>query len=223
MRAPGAGFCARRPGTGGSGSPRRRTPRAFCSCTSAPPGRLRGRGAFRLSEPNRTSWRWRDPHALPLGKQLYIWIFPETLEIEGLDIAHGGMSRHPQSPSSCHSTNGTYYQGWGLQLTRSHLEAACPGGHKRHRLACSDVVSLLNEDVTATASVSHGTDARGHLVSVYLFTLLGLCVSSLHRGHANLLCIVPILNDDPRRESIWYRCTSNSIGRRDVRSGRVWG
>ena len=29
-----------------------------------------------------------------------------------------------------------------------------------------------------------------------------LCVSSLRRGHANLLCIVPILTDDPRRESI---------------------
>ena len=28
-----------------------------------------------------------------------------------------------------------------------------------------------------------------------------MCVSSLRRGHANLLCIVPILTDDPRRES----------------------
>ena len=27
-------------------------------------------------------------------------------------------------------------------------------------------------------------------------TLLDLCVSSLRRGHANLLCIVPILTDD---------------------------
>ena len=34
-----------------------------------------------------------------------------------------------------------------------------------------------------------------------LFTLLDLCVSSLRRGHANLLCIVPILTADPRRES----------------------
>ena len=34
-----------------------------------------------------------------------------------------------------------------------------------------------------------------------LFTLLDLCVSSLRRGHANLLCIVPTLMDDPRRES----------------------
>ena len=34
-----------------------------------------------------------------------------------------------------------------------------------------------------------------------LGTLLDLCVSSLRRGHANLVCIVPILSDDPRRES----------------------
>jgi hypothetical protein len=40
-----------------------------------------------------------------------------------------------------------------------------------------------------------------------LFTLLDLCVSSLRRGHANLLCIVPILTDDPRRESDYY-CNS---------------
>ena len=35
-----------------------------------------------------------------------------------------------------------------------------------------------------------------------LFTLLDLCVSSLRRGHANLLCIVPILTDDLRRGSV---------------------
>ena len=34
-----------------------------------------------------------------------------------------------------------------------------------------------------------------------IVTLLDLCVSSLRRGHANLLRIVPILKDDPRRES----------------------
>ena len=42
---------------------------------------------------------------------------------------------------------------------------------------------------------------RGAEVAKKLFTLLDLCVSSLRRGHANLLCIVPILTDDPRRES----------------------
>jgi hypothetical protein len=39
-----------------------------------------------------------------------------------------------------------------------------------------------------------------------LFTLLDLCVSSLRRGHANLLCIVQILTDDPRRESKVKSC-----------------
>ena len=34
-----------------------------------------------------------------------------------------------------------------------------------------------------------------------LVTLLDLCVSSLRRGHANLLCIIPILSDDLRGES----------------------
>ena len=33
-------------------------------------------------------------------------------------------------------------------------------------------------------------------------TLPILCVSSLRRGHANLLCIALILTDGPRRESI---------------------
>ena len=43
-----------------------------------------------------------------------------------------------------------------------------------------------------------------YIYCMYMFTLLDLCVSSLRRGHANLLCIVPILTDDPRRESILY-------------------
>ena len=50
-----------------------------------------------------------------------------------------------------------------------------------------------------------GTLLNGYLVlqgNIPLFRLLDLCVSSLRRGHANLLCIVPILTDDPRRESI---------------------
>ena len=48
-----------------------------------------------------------------------------------------------------------------------------------------------------------------------LFTLLDLCVSSLRRGHANLLCIVPILTDDPRRESkhLGQRCAKGALGK----------
>ena len=40
------------------------------------------------------------------------------------------------------------------------------------------------------------------------FTLLDVCVSSLRRGHANLLCVVPILTDDPRRETENLSCFS---------------
>ena len=32
-----------------------------------------------------------------------------------------------------------------------------------------------------------------------MFTLLDLCVSPLHWGHANILCTVSSLTDDPRR------------------------
>ena len=39
-------------------------------------------------------------------------------------------------------------------------------------------------------------------------TLPDLCVSSLRRGHANLICIVPILTDDPRKESVKPRIPS---------------
>ena len=34
-----------------------------------------------------------------------------------------------------------------------------------------------------------------------MFTLLDLCVSSLRRGYANLLCIVPMLTDDRKSPS----------------------
>ena len=46
-----------------------------------------------------------------------------------------------------------------------------------------------------------GVSRKNRLHEKKLCTLLDLCVSSLRRGHANLLCIVPILTDDPRRVS----------------------
>ena len=62
----------------------------------------------------------------------------------------------------------------------------------------------------------HGSAHTSTLAKVTnkLLTLLDLCVSSLRRGHANLLCIVPILTDDPRRESgkvlgMFHKCQSN--------------
>ena len=53
---------------------------------------------------------------------------------------------------------------------------------------------------TATNETSQTSFSR-NFCKKKLCTLLDLCVSSLRRGHANLLCIVPILTDDPRRES----------------------
>ena len=44
------------------------------------------------------------------------------------------------------------------------------------------------------------------IIIISLFTLLDLCVSSSRRGHANILCIVPIVTDDPRRESFILFC-----------------
>ena len=60
-------------------------------------------------------------------------------------------------------------------------------------------LAKMRED-SRQASTSIHTDIQSRM-SKKLVTLLDLCVSSLRRGHANLLCIVPILSDDPRRES----------------------
>ena len=49
--------------------------------------------------------------------------------------------------------------------------------------------------------VMYSNDAEKWNVGKKCDTLLDLCVSSLRRGHANLLCIVPILTDDLRRGS----------------------
>ncbi len=63
------------------------------------------------------------------------------------------------------------------------------------------------------------------LLGCVFSTLHDLCVSSLRRGHANLLCIVPILTDDPRRESFCWDAFLRS--RRPRGPGKafkkVWG
>ena len=64
--------------------------------------------------------------------------------------------------------------------------------------------SLVSSTIEAIVEVHvHVPVPRTRVLSYVgeLFTLLDLCVSSLRRGHANLLCIVPTLTDDPRRES----------------------
>ena len=53
-----------------------------------------------------------------------------------------------------------------------------------------------------------------------LLNIIELCVSSLRRGHANIICIVPSLTDDPRRESKTeivdcinsYVCSQRGVG-----------
>ena len=46
-----------------------------------------------------------------------------------------------------------------------------------------------------------GTTILGPRTVLKLFTLLDVCVSSLLRGHAKIICIIPSSTDDPRRES----------------------
>ena len=68
----------------------------------------------------------------------------------------------------------------------------------------SEALGMRREgrDRRATASTARLLcPIRLPMLPLVMLTLLDLCVSSLRRGHANLLCIVPISMDDPRRES----------------------
>ena len=59
-----------------------------------------------------------------------------------------------------------------------------------------------------TQKQNHTTATHRHapvnIVKNTIFTLLDLCKSSLRRAHANLLCIVPMLSDDPRSDAIQH-------------------
>jgi len=77
--------------------------------------------------------------------------------------------------------------------------------------------SLFASELAGSAEERKGRKESGEENSISLFqvfvfyrnlrigsqlcTLLDLCVSSLPRGHANLLCIVSIVTDDSRRKS----------------------
>ena len=54
--------------------------------------------------------------------------------------------------------------------------------------------------VADLADASEAAEARNEKEIPVLFTLLDFCVSSLRRSHANLLCTVEMLTDDPRRK-----------------------
>ena len=72
------------------------------------------------------------------------------------------------------------------------------GRFSRQGLACHPSPPLRPARSLPVRSQSFG---RVECLAKNLSTLLDLCVSSLCRGHANLLCIVPILTDNPRRKS----------------------
>ena len=77
----------------------------------------------------------------------------------------------------------------------------CPGAgtsSTRHSGGSGSSPSRPGESRVLPAATPTRDSSR---VPQSLFTLLDLCVSSLRRGHADILCIVPMLTDDPRRES----------------------
>jgi hypothetical protein len=55
--------------------------------------------------------------------------------------------------------------------------------------------------VAAASNVLAALEVSINKLCIKLSALFDLCLSSLRRGHANLLCIVAVLTDDPRRES----------------------
>merc|ERR1711986_47689 len=59
----------------------------------------------------------------------------------------------------------------------------------------------MSEYLLACRWMAHTAQGRSEGSKKKLVSLLDLCVSFLRRGHANLLCIVAILTDDPRKES----------------------
>merc|ERR1719362_2119916 len=54
----------------------------------------------------------------------------------------------------------------------------------------------------AVAAAAAATSADLAIQEALVVSLLSLCMSSLRRGHANLLCIVPILSDDLRDQGL---------------------
>ena len=126
--------------------------------------------------PGSYTWRSNSPHYCPRPQQvqaLGAGYFFEHLMSDSLPALQSSIA------AACLSA-ALHHAGFGIELL--------------HRTSSSE--SLLP---ALQCSIEH---ARLIMVGCNkLVTLLDLCVSSLRRGHANLLCIVPILTDDPRRES----------------------
>ena len=113
-----------------------------------------------------------------------------------------GSGCWPPVASSMQGRAGEVAQAMGLQSTRAHHKQARRRAAETHwawRIAgCAECFQVSIMRRSSTVPVPPRATQHKKLVS-----LLDLCVSSLRRGHANLLCIVPILTDDPRKE---FRC-----------------
>ena len=98
-------------------------------------------------------------------------------------------------------------QAMGLQSTRAHHKQAQRRAAETHwawRIAgcaeCFQVSIMRRSSTVPVRPKANGTQKCSFLnthstrnMHKKLVSLLDLCVSSLRRGHANLLCIVPIL------------------------------
>ena len=92
-------------------------------------------------------------------------------------------------PATEHAPHQTATRG-GSQLVPPGIEPA-----RRRKKGRADLTVRIPSRIQEAGHVTLTGRAKK------LCTLLDLCVSSLRRGHANLLCIVPILTDDLRRGS----------------------
>ena len=114
-------------------------------------------------------------------------------------VHHGGTPLQDTKFTVAILAQGT---SWAVAVTQAFL---CRGSNLRSCKrrpqpgAVADADPCAHHCIMARSAKVYSLPAPK--VAKKLFTLLDLCVSSLRRGHANLLCIVPILTDDPRRES----------------------
>ena len=144
---------------------------------------------------------------------IYIYIYITTYIIEHI---RGSACAPREDATKTHTRRnwGTIqvctlsWGGWPSQILalRIHTTRNFGGRHQ------AQTVSFRGRHVSPDRRLVQTRLARAkQTVQQQLFTLLDLCVSSLRRGHANLLCIVPILTDDPRRESENKRCNKTTI------------
>ena len=73
-----------------------------------------------------------------------------------------------------------------------------PGGRRREYYTIMILISIIIVIISSIITIVSSSNSSSIVIisittcMLKLFTPLDLCVSSLRRGHANLLCIVPI-------------------------------